>query len=413
MTESSDKDSKKVHLIKQTKPTPEQPQEQAAQVSPDHGGEKKKVVVIVKKKVVTAKKVQAKTVEGGTPEGQKDEVKPVMPQPITVEALVDIPVETPQTKAPVSQLKPERQAESPPVAHSKPGAEQGGSSGTAAGHQAHSVTPPPRPSTSSVIAHGSSTAARPNAAFGSQRRYSSDGRAGNLAQGRPGQRYDRGDSRPSPGALAGRAYGTQTGRDFSPGQGRPSSTGPSQYNRGPRPVGGSQYPGSGGAVGKTGYSPGRPGQPVGSRPGGQGGSRVGVGIDGCEAIHDEFRGEKGAFAAAIAGIRAAKAAGNRTGVRFTLNSLNRQDLPAVMELIEQEKIDRFCMYHLVYAGRGSDMKNLDLPTDEKRNVARFLIEKTLDFDRRGSRNRNSHDGQSCRRVVFAGLHRQNESGPGR
>jgi len=50
MTESSDKDSKKVHLIKQTKPTPEQPQEQAAQVSPDHGGEKKKVVVIVKKK---------------------------------------------------------------------------------------------------------------------------------------------------------------------------------------------------------------------------------------------------------------------------------------------------------------------------------------------------------------------------
>ena len=110
---------------------------------------------------------------------------------------------------------------------------------------------------------------------------------------------------------------------------------------------------------------------------------VGVSIDGCEAIHDEFRGEKGAFAAAIAGIRAAKAAGNRTGVRFTLNSLNKQDLPAVMELIEQEKIDRFCMYHLVYAGRGSDMKNLDLPTDEKRKVAQFLIEKTLDFDRRG------------------------------
>jgi radical SAM protein with 4Fe4S-binding SPASM domain len=110
---------------------------------------------------------------------------------------------------------------------------------------------------------------------------------------------------------------------------------------------------------------------------------VGVSIDGCEAIHDEFRGEKGAFAAAISGIRAAKAAGNRTGVRFTLNSLNQQDLPAVMELIEQEKVDRFCMYHLVYAGRGSDMKKLDLPADEKRKVAQFLIDKALDFDRRG------------------------------
>ncbi len=110
---------------------------------------------------------------------------------------------------------------------------------------------------------------------------------------------------------------------------------------------------------------------------------VGVSIDGCEAIHDEFRGEQGAFAAAIAGIRAAKAAGNRTGVRFTLNSLNKADLPAVMELIEQEKVDRFCMYHLVYAGRGSDMKKLDLSTDEKREVAQFLIEKTFDFNRRG------------------------------
>ncbi len=43
MTESSDKDSKKGHLIKQAKQTtPEQPQEQTAQSSPDQGGEKKK-----------------------------------------------------------------------------------------------------------------------------------------------------------------------------------------------------------------------------------------------------------------------------------------------------------------------------------------------------------------------------------
>ncbi len=112
-------------------------------------------------------------------------------------------------------------------------------------------------------------------------------------------------------------------------------------------------------------------------------SYVGVSIDGNEATHDDFRGEKGSFAAAVAGIRAAKAAGNRTGVRFTLNSLNKQDLPFVMELIEQEKVDRFCMYHLVYAGRGSDMKKYDLPIEAKREVAQFLIDKTLDFDRRG------------------------------
>lgn len=110
---------------------------------------------------------------------------------------------------------------------------------------------------------------------------------------------------------------------------------------------------------------------------------VGVSIDGCEETHDKFRGEQGAFAAAIAGIRASRAAGNRTGVRFTLNNLNKQDLPAVLDLIEKEKVDRFCLYHLVYAGRGSDMKELDLSTEEKRQVANLLIEKTLDFHRRG------------------------------
>ena len=110
---------------------------------------------------------------------------------------------------------------------------------------------------------------------------------------------------------------------------------------------------------------------------------VGVSIDGCEETHDMFRGEKGAFAAAIAGIRAAKAAGNRTGVRFTLNSLNKRDLPAVLDLIAQEKVDGFCMYHLVYAGRGGDMKNLDVTLDEKSEVAQLLIDKALDFDRRG------------------------------
>lgn len=110
---------------------------------------------------------------------------------------------------------------------------------------------------------------------------------------------------------------------------------------------------------------------------------VGVSIDGCEATHDAFRGEQGSFAAALAGIRAAKAAGNRTGIRFTLNNLNKNDLPQVLDLIEREGIDRFCMYHLVYAGRGSDMKQYDLSHAEKRDVARLLIEKTLDFERRG------------------------------
>jgi radical SAM protein with 4Fe4S-binding SPASM domain len=41
------------------------------------------------------------------------------------------------------------------------------------------------------------------------------------------------------------------------------------------------------------------------------------------------------------------------------------------------------MYHLVYAGRGKDMVELDVTHEESREIIEMLIEKTLDFKRRG------------------------------
>ena len=83
-----------------------------------------------------------------------------------------------------------------------------------------------------------------------------------------------------------------------------------------------------------------------------------------------------------AGARPASA-GEFTKRAFLNGRISLTQAEAVMDIIEQEKVDRFCMYHLVYAGRGSDMKNLDLPTEEKREICQFLIDKTLDFNRRG------------------------------
>jgi radical SAM protein with 4Fe4S-binding SPASM domain len=110
---------------------------------------------------------------------------------------------------------------------------------------------------------------------------------------------------------------------------------------------------------------------------------VGISIDGNEEVHDFFRGRKGCFAETLAGIRNSLAAGNKTGVRFTVNKLNRHTLPEILELVEREKIARFCMYHLVYAGRGKGMADLDTTAEEKRHTIDLLIEKTLDFHQRG------------------------------
>lgn len=110
---------------------------------------------------------------------------------------------------------------------------------------------------------------------------------------------------------------------------------------------------------------------------------VGVSIDGLEAIHDRFRCHKGAFRAAVEGIRNCHATGVKAGIRFTLNADNYSDLPGVLDLVEELDVKRFCMYHLVYSGRGSEMKDRDVTAEQRRTAINLLIERALDWDKRG------------------------------
>ncbi|MGE5418373.1 MAG: radical SAM protein [Acidobacteriota bacterium] len=110
---------------------------------------------------------------------------------------------------------------------------------------------------------------------------------------------------------------------------------------------------------------------------------VGISVDGLPETHDKFRCKQGAFDAALAGIRACMQAGVKTGIRFTVNKQNQADLPGLIDIIEKEGIPRFCMYHLVYAGRGKEMMELDTDRNEKRDILDLIIEKTIDLNRRG------------------------------
>lgn len=110
---------------------------------------------------------------------------------------------------------------------------------------------------------------------------------------------------------------------------------------------------------------------------------VGISIDGLPATHDRFRCKEGAFDEAIKGIRACTKQGIKSGIRFTVNRANQMDLPGILDLVEKEGIPRFCMYHLVYAGRGKDMMDLDTDHREKLQILDLVIEKTLDLHQRG------------------------------
>ncbi|MGE0083058.1 MAG: 12,18-didecarboxysiroheme deacetylase [Desulfococcaceae bacterium] len=111
-------------------------------------------------------------------------------------------------------------------------------------------------------------------------------------------------------------------------------------------------------------------------------SYVGVSLDGMEEVHDKFRGMKGAFKAALEGIKNSQDAGIKVGLRFTINRFNAGEIPAIFDLLEERNIPRICFYHLVYAGRGSELVKDDLSHEETRKVVDLIMDRTKDmFDR--------------------------------
>lgn len=105
-------------------------------------------------------------------------------------------------------------------------------------------------------------------------------------------------------------------------------------------------------------------------------SYVGISLDGMKTVNDRFRGVTGAFDKAVAGIENCQEAGIKVGLRFTINRHNALEIPAIFDLLEERRIPRICFYHLVYAGRGSDMVKDDLTLNETRKTVDLIMDRT-------------------------------------
>lgn len=111
-------------------------------------------------------------------------------------------------------------------------------------------------------------------------------------------------------------------------------------------------------------------------------SYIGVSLDGLREVHDRFRGVKGAFDKTLRGIRNARDAGIKVGIRFTVSRKNWREIPGIFDFIEKENIPRVCFYHLVYSGRGSALVEEDLTHEETRQLVDLIMDRTKDlFDR--------------------------------
>jgi len=107
---------------------------------------------------------------------------------------------------------------------------------------------------------------------------------------------------------------------------------------------------------------------------------VGVSLDAAAPHrHDAFRGVAGAHDRALQGLRNARDAGLKTGLRITLTRDNWQDVPALLNLALEEDIPRFCLYHLVPTGRGAGMADRDVTPEQRRSVIRLLAEAAVEL----------------------------------
>lgn len=103
---------------------------------------------------------------------------------------------------------------------------------------------------------------------------------------------------------------------------------------------------------------------------------AGVSIDGPAELHDQFRQAPGAFDAAMQGLANAKAAGIKVGLRMTLTRHNAAHVGEVFDLLERQGIPRVCFYHLVYTGRGGDLRAEDLSHAQRRAALDVILERT-------------------------------------
>jgi radical SAM protein with 4Fe4S-binding SPASM domain len=100
-------------------------------------------------------------------------------------------------------------------------------------------------------------------------------------------------------------------------------------------------------------------------------------------VNDRFRGLNGAFSKALSGIENAMSAGIKVGLRFTMNKMNYHEIPKIFDLMESQGIPRICFYHLVYTGRGKNLKEEDLTHDQTRATLDIIMDRTKNLIDRG------------------------------
>jgi heme d1 biosynthesis radical SAM protein NirJ len=110
---------------------------------------------------------------------------------------------------------------------------------------------------------------------------------------------------------------------------------------------------------------------------------VGVSLDGIKDTHDQFRRVKGSFDQALHGMHLCLEKGIKVGMRFTLTQDNARDFPALLQLMDDNNIDKFYLSHLNYGGRGNKNRKDDAHFEMTIDAMDLLFETSYEWLKAG------------------------------
>lgn len=109
-------------------------------------------------------------------------------------------------------------------------------------------------------------------------------------------------------------------------------------------------------------------------------SRLGISLDFPSAEHqDEFRGQAGAFAAAMKGIDIARRAGIEVQINSTITRLNVDHLDDLLALALKVGAVAFHPFMLVPTGRGKGLKSVELSPERYEQTLHWIYDRQLEL----------------------------------
>ena len=109
-------------------------------------------------------------------------------------------------------------------------------------------------------------------------------------------------------------------------------------------------------------------------------ARIGVGLDfPSPELQDKFRGEPGAYEAAIKGINEARKAGVEVQINATITRLNAKYLDDLLALAKKLGAVAFHPFMLVPTGRGKGLADVELSPQEYEDILNWIYDKQAEL----------------------------------